>query len=90
MSMPHRATCQTEQIRHSLQTHKIATCAHSSERANLLTQPRALLTIVNPLRLTRRLQLAHSSEQAQTSNLTTPPKNFQKIRTNPHSPRAIS
>ena len=77
------ATCQTEQIRHSLQTLKIATCAHSSERVNLLTQPRALLTIVNQLCHTRAAQLAHSSEQAQTSNLPHPKKTFKKYAPTP-------
>lgn len=58
------ATCQTEQIRHSLQTYKITTC----NRALLRTFSDCNLPPLRPLT----------------------PKNFQKIRTNPHSRRAIS
>lgn len=53
------ATCQTEQIRHSLQTLKITTCARATPRDTscwLSTSPYR----VNLPALTRRLQFAHS------------------------------
>lgn len=66
----------------SEQRHAIASCwfSTSPHRVNLRT-------------LLRTRQLAHSSEGSDTFsdlNLPTQKKNFQKIRTNPHSPRAIS
>ena len=62
-----------------------ATCVHSPERVNLLTQPRALLTIVNALCLTSTEQLAHSPEGSDTfSDLNVPtPK---KLSKNTHQP----